>query len=195
MTLASVEATSNGFHFANGGRFDDVPEAVQGHCQLTVDADTVMVFGGTLGDGAYSLDVPSGKWGPLPKMTRSRNGVSCGLADNGTVVVVAGGIMPGGGLTNTVELLDLTLSPLSWTTGTDSNVTYHICRVSLHRYLLKRRHFSYQEFPSRRPSPRGPASSTATAWPSWAARTPMATTSTRCTSGSPTDSGVWARSD
>ncbi len=91
-----------------------------GHCQVTTDEDTVMIFGGDLQEKAYKLTVSSGKWTQLPSMAAKRVGpAGCGLINNGTAVLVAGGR----GL-NTVEILDLSVDPPKWTKGKVLHMVY-----------------------------------------------------------------------
>ncbi len=81
----TVETTKDGKHFLRRG-LPDLPLGLHGHCQVTVDADTIMVFGGCAnrsGDChsnvALKLDVAGKKWKHLPRMRAGRRGLSCGI--------------------------------------------------------------------------------------------------------------------
>ena len=88
----SVESTKDGSEFFNE-RFEAAPEPVYGSCQVTLDADTVMLFGGyRIADKAFKLDVGSGKWSPLPPMSEGRHGPACGVVRGRRAIAVAGGI-------------------------------------------------------------------------------------------------------
>ncbi len=121
---AAVEFTRDGKHFSKS--LPAMPVAMHVHCQVTVDANTIMVFGGCPEDTCYSdvalkLNIAEKKWKKLPKMPTGRHAPSCGVVkENGVPkrVVVAGGHVPGSGparISNKVEILEL--STLTWKTG------------------------------------------------------------------------------
>ncbi len=109
--FAAVETTRDGKHFSKP--FPDMPLATRQHCQVTVDANTIMVFGGTtLKDfwarDTQQLDISKKMWKLLPKMPTGRTDFGCGVVNvAGTPkgVIVAGGHTPAG--TDKVEVLDL----------------------------------------------------------------------------------------
>ena len=125
--FAAVETTRDGKHFSKP--FPDMPLATRQHCQVTVDANTIMVFGGTtLKDfwarDAQQLDISKKTWKLLPKMTTGRTDFGCGVVNvAGTPkgVVVAGGHTPAG--TDKVEVLDL--ASLTWKSGITTFSTYY----------------------------------------------------------------------
>ena len=116
----TVESTKDGRRFSI---LPPMPTTNTGHCQVTVDLDTIMVFGGANNDHkqftdvAFKLDVAERKWSVLPKLPTGRQGPACGVIrekDLPKRVVVSGGKVPGG-TTNNVEVLDL--ASLKWTSG------------------------------------------------------------------------------
>ena len=116
---ATVEATKDGKHFSKD--LPSLPEPLSSHCQVTVNANIIMVFGGATAraspsDTALKLNVAERKWKKLPRLPTGRHGLSCGLVKEQGVpkkVVVNGG-WKGSGL-NKVEVLDL--NTLTWNTG------------------------------------------------------------------------------
>ncbi len=130
----SVETTPNGFSFRRP--FTDLPAGSHGHCQVTVDADTIMVFGGNLGEKPYKLDVAhGGVWVALPPMSGKRFGPACGLTNGRKTVVVAGGRSAPNVPLATVELLDI--ERLTWTTGEPSQINDSVAAflIPLFRHL------------------------------------------------------------
>ncbi len=107
-SVSTVETSADGKHFLT--RFDPIP--ARGHCQVTVDDDTIMIFGGSLKSRAYKLTLSTGRWAQMPSMYWSRTRPACGLVNNGTAVVVAGGY-----LRSSVEVLDLRADPPKWKSG------------------------------------------------------------------------------
>ncbi len=118
-TLASVESTHTGEVFDTS--LPDMPEAKSGHCQVTVDNSTIMVFGGHSATGksssAFKLDLTVKKWSRIADVPLARHHLGCGLVKrNGTAtkVVVYGGISKSG-TEDTVDILDL--GNFKWTSG------------------------------------------------------------------------------
>ncbi len=123
-----VETTKDGKHFSRTLPALPVPNFV--HCQVTVDSNTIMVFGGCIpGNCAYNaalkLNIAERKWKKLPNLPTGRHGPGCGLvSERGAPkrVVVAGG-RGSGGITDKVEVLDL--STLTWSTGPPLPIKNH----------------------------------------------------------------------
>ncbi len=117
--LRTVESTKDGKNFDRS--LPDLPVANHAHCQVTVDARTIMVFGGhselsSTSRTALKLDTVDKKWTELPNLPTGRNCIGCGVvAENGVSkqVVVVGG--HNGQHLDTVEILDL--ATLTWSTG------------------------------------------------------------------------------
>ncbi len=104
------------------------------HCQVTVDVNTIMVFGGCIpgncyADVALKLNIADKKWKRLPNLPTGRHGPACGVIREQSVpkrAVVAGGHVKGSGIAriaNVVEVLEL--STLKWTRGPALPVRLH----------------------------------------------------------------------
>ncbi len=125
--LTTVDSTSDGKHFDHS--LPDLPVATENHCQVTVDAQTVMVFGGCQqGEGrcptnsALKLDTKQKKWTSLPNLPKGRFQLICGLVSELGLprkVVITGGWNRAS--LSTVDILDL--STMTWSTGK----AYGIC--------------------------------------------------------------------
>ncbi len=122
--LNTVESTTDGKHFSSA--LPAMPIDNRHHCQVTVDSNTIMVFGGCTSRActsqvALKLNIAQKKWKKLPKLPTGRFGPGCGVVKERGVpkrVVVSGGHIPGGGvarITTKVEVLEL--STLKWTSG------------------------------------------------------------------------------
>ncbi len=120
--LASVEATRDGRRFV---QLPPLPKhTTHYHCQLTVDAETIMVLGGFRSfphrsNAVQQLDVAKKRWKVLPSFKSVRNALGCGVVKVEGVpksVVVAGGVVSYEGTIDRVEVLDL--KTLKWTSGT-----------------------------------------------------------------------------
>ncbi len=124
---SAVESTKDGKHFSR--QLPNLPVAVHAHCQVTVDPNTIMVFGGCTAHGcssnmALKLNIRERKWKKLPSMPTGRHGPGCGVVSEKGVpkrVIVTGGHVHqriGKGphrITNRVEILEL--STLTWSMG------------------------------------------------------------------------------
>ncbi len=117
-SIATVVSTKDGKRFSRA--LPDMPAAIQDHCQTTIDASFIMVFGG--GASALKLDIRGKKWKRLPNMPRGRHGPVCGVVREKGLpkrAVVAGGwthvIHSRRQPTNQVDILEL--STLVWKRG------------------------------------------------------------------------------
>ncbi len=98
-TISTVESTTDGVHFSK--ELPALPVTMNSHCQLTVDANTIMVIAGYRDedpnpylDVVLRLDVRAKRWIWLPKMPVARYGSACGVvSERGQPdrVVVTGG--------------------------------------------------------------------------------------------------------
>ncbi len=117
----TVESTRDGKHFTRS-IWPSLPEANHAHCQVTVDPNIIMVFGGCTpsncnSDTSLKLNIAEKKWKKLPKLPAGRYGPACGVIKERGVakrVLVAGGHTKGG-ITDNVVVLEL--STLTWTNG------------------------------------------------------------------------------
>ena len=117
--LATVEATRDGKNFDRS--IPDMPIPNHAHCQVTVDRNTIMTFGGCIAGNChapnvYKLDTRTKKWTKLPSMPTGRHSPVCGVVREKGVpkkVVVAGGWR--GNYINSVEIFDL--ATLTWSKG------------------------------------------------------------------------------
>ena len=132
--LASVLATQTGDAFDHS--LPNLPEVKSGHCQVTVDRSTIMVFGGfndsSPTSSAFKLDLTQKKWTPLPDVPLARHRVGCGLIrESGLAakVIVFGGLTKSGSVDN-VDILDLV--DLRWSKGKVFKIKFEIPR----KYVL-----------------------------------------------------------
>ena len=117
--MASAESTRDGKRFS---KLPEMPVAVRSHCQVTVDANTVLVLGRTTPKNPWDtitlqLDLVQRKWMHLPRMNTGRTHFACGAVKAGKKVIIAGGHLPH--YTDKVEILDM--STLTWSSGTTYN--------------------------------------------------------------------------
>ncbi len=118
--LSSVENTLDGKRFEKP--LPNMPRGVQSHCQVMVDANTIMVFGGYTRRAhsetvAQQLDISKKAWKLLPSIPTGRRELGCGVvkvSGSPKKVIIAGGTSPKG-RTDKVDVLDL--SSLTWTAG------------------------------------------------------------------------------
>ena len=95
--VRTVESTNDGKHFSKA--LPALPVEVHAHGQVTVDTNTVMVFGGCPPDTCFSnmafkLNIRQKKWKRLPNLPTGRHAPSCAVVkENGVSrrVIVAGG--------------------------------------------------------------------------------------------------------
>ncbi len=120
---ASVETTKDGVNFDRS--MPDMPETKSGHCQVTTDKKTIMVFGGCEKNchmaSSFMLDVDAKKWTKLPDMPRGRHRLSCEVVKEGGMaiqVITVGGFYERE-LSNAVDIFDL--STLKWKKGKNWN--------------------------------------------------------------------------
>ena len=118
--IRAVETTKDGRSFSHN--IPDMPTPNHAHCQVTVDKNTIMTFGGCIiGNcnlkNVYKLDTRTKKWSRLPSLPTGRHAPICEVVRERGVpkrIVVAGG-WSAGKYINTVEILDLTT--LTWKKG------------------------------------------------------------------------------
>ncbi len=119
--VRTVESTTDGRHFSRA--LPDLPVDVYVHNQVTVDSNTVMIFGGSLSaknqysNLALKLNIAEKKWKRMPNLPTGRYSPGCGVVKESGVpkrVIVAGGL-PSSGVTDSVEVLEL--STLTWSKG------------------------------------------------------------------------------
>ncbi len=121
VNLHTVESTTDGYTFDTN--YDEMLEDTNyGHCQVTVDDNTVMVFGGVDTETrAERLDLTTGSWHRVTNIPREYKWHGWGVTRDETgplSVLVAGGHLTSTNRGNTiVEVWDLATS--TWREGTN----------------------------------------------------------------------------
>ncbi len=116
---ATVETTRDGVNFDRS--MPDLPETKSGHCQVTTDKNTIMVFGGCERNcqmtSSFKLDLDSKKWTKMADMPRGRHRLTCQVVKEGGMaiqVITAGGFY-NNAPSDAVDIFDL--STMEWKKG------------------------------------------------------------------------------